>query len=72
MQGKPHNRLCIMRMLSLFLSALALSSCLGKPVLQHQVLGYDEVTRSLEEKLLLMNIPESTALRPSISPRLPA
>jgi len=45
-----------MSMLSLLLFALALNSCLGKPVLQHQVLGYDEVTRSLEEKLLLMNI----------------
>ena len=56
MQGKPHNRLCGMHILSLLLFALALNSCLGKPVLQHQVLGYDEVTRSLEEKLLLMNI----------------
>src|SRR6516165_6243122 len=36
--------------------AVAISSCLGPPVLERQVLGYDEVTRSLDEKLLLINI----------------
>lgn len=36
--------------------ALALGSCAGPPVLQRQVLGYDEVTKSLDEKLLLLNI----------------
>ena len=36
--------------------ALAISGCLGPPVLERQVLGYDEVTRTLDEKLLLLNI----------------
>jgi hypothetical protein len=35
---------------------LAVSGCLGPPVLERQVLGYDEVTRMLDEKLLLLNI----------------
>src|SRR5215475_8626485 len=35
---------------------VALSGCLGPPVLERQVLGYDEVTRTLDEKLLLLNI----------------
>src|SRR5215470_1933986 len=35
---------------------LAISGCLGPPVLERQVLGYDEVTRTLDEKLLLLNI----------------
>jgi hypothetical protein len=36
--------------------AAAISGCLGPPVLERQVLGYDEVTRTLDEKLLLLNI----------------
>jgi len=36
--------------------AIAISGCLGPPVLERQVLGYDEVTRTLHEKLLLLNI----------------
>ena len=36
--------------------ALAVSGCLGPPVLERQVLGYDEVTKALDEKLLLLNI----------------
>jgi hypothetical protein len=32
------------------------SGCVGPPVLERQVLGYDEVTRTLDEKLLLLNI----------------
>jgi hypothetical protein len=36
--------------------AFAISGCLGPPVLERQVLGYDEVTRTLDEKLLLLNI----------------
>jgi hypothetical protein len=36
--------------------AVALSGCIGPPVLERQVLGYDEVTRALDEKLLLLNI----------------
>src|SRR6516162_10115871 len=35
---------------------IAISGCLGPPVLERQVLGYDEVTRMLDEKLLLLNI----------------
>jgi hypothetical protein len=30
--------------------------CVGPPVLERQVLGYDEVTKTLDEKLLLLNI----------------
>jgi hypothetical protein len=36
--------------------ALDISSCAGPPVLERQVLGYDEVTRALDAKLLLLNI----------------
>jgi len=43
-------------MLALCLCVLALAGCLGPPVLQQQVLAYDEVTRKLDEKLLLLNI----------------
>ena len=35
---------------------VAMSGCLGPPVLERQVLGYDEVTKALDEKLLLLNI----------------
>src|SRR5215831_12290566 len=31
-------------------------SCAGPPVLQRQVLGYDEVTKRLNDELLLLNI----------------
>src|SRR5499427_1985507 len=34
----------------------AIGSCAGPPVLERQVLGYDEVTRALDAKLLLLNI----------------
>jgi hypothetical protein len=36
--------------------AVALGGCIGPPVLERQVLGYDEVTKTLDEKLLLLNI----------------
>jgi hypothetical protein len=36
--------------------ALALSGCAGPPVLERQVLGYDEVAKTLDEKLLMLNI----------------
>jgi hypothetical protein len=36
--------------------AVAISGCVGPPVLERQVLGYDEVTKALDEKLLLLNI----------------
>ena len=35
---------------------VAISGCFGPPVLERQVLGYDEVTKMLDEKLLLLNI----------------
>jgi hypothetical protein len=35
---------------------VAISGCVGPPVLERQVLGYDEVTKMLDEKLLLLNI----------------
>jgi len=37
-------------------AAVVVSGCLGPPVLERQVLGYDEVTKTLDEKLLLLNI----------------
>ena len=37
-------------------ATVAISGCLGPPVLERQVLGYDEVTKALDEKLLLLNI----------------
>ena len=36
--------------------AVAVNGCVGPPVLERQVLGYDEVTKTLDEKLLLLNI----------------
>ena len=38
------------------LLAVALAGCAGPPVLERQVLGYDEVTSRLDQKLLLLNI----------------
>ena len=35
---------------------LATYGCVGPPVLERQVLGYDEVTSTLDQKLLLLNI----------------
>ena len=35
---------------------MAVVGCIGPPVLERQVLGYDQVTKSLDEKLLLLNI----------------
>lgn len=48
-------RLAVVR---LFIAAvtLALSGCVGPPVLRQQVLNYDEVAKDLDEKLLLLNI----------------
>lgn len=36
--------------------ALGVSSCAGPLVLERQVIGYDDVAKSLDEKLLLLNI----------------
>jgi hypothetical protein len=43
-------------MLAGCVAAFVLSGCLGPTVLHQQVLGYDELTRKLEEELLLLNI----------------
>src|SRR5215469_11536757 len=37
-------------------AAIVVSGCIGPPVLERQALGYDEVTRALDEKLLLLNL----------------
>src|SRR5260370_3948325 len=44
--------------LNFFTAAIAIvaGSCAGPPVLQRQVLGYDEVTKRLNDELLLLNI----------------
>jgi hypothetical protein len=44
--------------LNLLTSAIGVTvtGCIGPPVLERQVLGYDEVTKTLDEKLLLLNI----------------
>jgi len=49
---------CRRAILSLVIGAIAVavSGCAGPPVLERQVLGYDEVTKTLDEKLLLLNI----------------
>ena len=36
--------------------AVAVSDCAGSPVLERQVLGYDEVNKTLDDKLVLLNI----------------
>ena len=56
-EGKPRDLLC-RATLTLLTGAvvIVLGGCLGPPVLERQVLGYDEVTKSLDEKLLLLNI----------------
>jgi hypothetical protein len=46
------------------LLALAISGCMGPPVLERQVLGYDEVTSATGQKLLLLNIARANDERP--------
>jgi hypothetical protein len=46
------------------LFALAVSGCIGPPVLERQVLGYDEVTSATGQKLLLLNIARANDERP--------
>jgi hypothetical protein len=50
--------------LSLCGLALALTGCAGPMVLERQVLGYDEVTSALDQKLLLLNIARVDRGRP--------
>ena len=45
-------------------SFIALSGCVGPPVLERQVLGYDEVISEIEQKLLLLNIARVDGGRP--------
>ena len=47
-----------MRLVHLLAPALliAVTGCVGPPVLERQVLAYDEVTSTLDQKLLLLNI----------------
>ena len=40
----------------LLATAVAIAGCAGPPVLERQVLGYDEVTSRIDQKLLLLNI----------------
>ena len=56
MRGKPVRRCCARIILPICMSALALGGCIGPPVLERQVLGYDEVTSELDQKLLLLNV----------------
>jgi len=46
------------------LAATVLGGCVGPPVLERQVLGYDEVISEIEQKLLLLNIARVDAGRP--------
>jgi hypothetical protein len=41
-----------------------IGGCVGPPVLERQVLGYDDVTSELDQKLLLLNIARADAGRP--------
>lgn len=45
-------------------AATVLGGCVGPPVLERQVLGYDEVTSEIEQKLLLLNIARVDVGRP--------
>src|SRR5215475_13986093 len=53
--GVSPSRRAILNLLTGVIS-VAVSDCAGPPVLEQQVLGYDEVTKTLDEKLLLLNI----------------
>jgi hypothetical protein len=46
------------------LLALSVGACAGPPVLERQVLGYDEVTSRIDQKLLLLNIARVDTGRP--------
>lgn len=45
-------------------AATVLGGCVGPPVLERQVLGYDEVTSEIEQKLLLLNVARVDVGRP--------
>ncbi len=48
-------RRCSNALVAITMAAIA-SACAGPPVLESQVLGYDEITKSLNEQQLLINI----------------
>ena len=50
--------------MTLLLMALAVAGCAGPPVLERQVIGYDEVTSRLDQSLLLLNIARADRGRP--------
>jgi hypothetical protein len=50
--------------ISLIALSLVIGGCIGPPVLERGVLSYDEVTSTLEQKLLLLNIARADAGRP--------
>ena len=52
----PRRSVCGVLRQSLGALVFVLSGCLGPPVLERQVLGYDDVTKTLDEQLLLVNI----------------
>lgn len=52
------------RRAALALLALVIAGCAGPPVLERQVLGYDDVTSRLDQKLLLLNIARADNGRP--------
>ena len=52
----PRRSVCSVLRQSLGALVFVLSGCLGPPVLERQVLGYDDVTKTLDEQLLLVNI----------------
>jgi hypothetical protein len=57
-------RRCASALVAVAMAAIA-SACAGPPVLEGQVLGYDEVTKALDEKLLLLNIARIAAGEPA-------
>ena len=48
------------------LLALLIAGCAGPPVLERQVLGYDDVTSRLDQKLLLVNIARADNGKPCL------
>ena len=54
-QNEKLSRRAILNLLTAVIAG-AVSDCAGPPVLEQQVLGYDEVTKTLDDKLLLLNI----------------
>ena len=60
-RSKTYRACVLAPMISL---AVALGGCVGPPVLQEQVIAYDEVTSEIEQALLLLNIARVDSGRP--------